>query len=587
MSIDLWLDGGPLDRDERAPRGGWDHAEDVAEARKIVRDFTGWIVSGPTGLRYVADIATPLYHLGISPTLAAKLIFDIQKPPQTRGDIEDAVAQLYSAIIGRPGMRSRAEPRADEWIAPDDDDDSWLEGGPAVWPKPLQYDGKQHNARLAEHFMAERPAKLASSDGVLYTLDESMVWRAISEQELAAEIRKTDPALTLDTRRLLAMVQSIHVERFTTARPFDWLDAPADAPSPLDLVLFRNGIVDAESGDLMPHDGRFFATGLPAFDFDADATCPLWIEKLQEWLHPSFHLTLQEFMGYLLTADTRYEVILAMIGAQRGGKGTISHVMRGLVGPEHHISRTMHELTGDFGLEGCTDKRVIIIPDAHSAEVSRRGAALERIKSISGRDELSVNRKNKTIVTTLIPAKIVLVANQHPKFLDESGALAARELPLIFDRSFRGKEDRDLRSKLDDELPGIANWALAGLKRLRSNGGRFTIGERGRAAARELAESQSPALRFANDCLIVTGNPEDYVPLATIFMAYDDWSTYSEGLSAREKRNRNDLKSDLIAALGTRGVSHERRRWHDPRKPKIGKGVIRRGFFGVEMKPRT
>ena len=587
MTIADWLDGGPLDDDERlAPRGGWDHAEDVAEAKRVCRDMAGVILAGKRGLALVGHVADPLYDLGISPKLAADLIVAIQQPPQERANIVEAVRDFYSVKVGRPGMRSKFEPRDDEWTAPDQDD-SWLEGGAAVWPKPLAYDSKQHNARLAEHFMAERPAKLVSSDSVLYTLDESMFWRAISEQELAAEIRKTDPALTLDTRRLLAMVQSIHVERFTTARPFDWLDAPADAPSPLDLVLFRNGILDAESGDLLPHDGRYFATGLPSFDFGPDATCPLWIEKLQEWLHPSFHPTLQEFTGYLLTADTRYEVILAMIGAQRGGKGTISHVMRGLVGPEHHISRTMHELTGDFGLEGCTDKRVIIIPDAHSAEVSRRGAALERIKSISGRDELSVNRKNKTIVTTLIPAKIVLVANQHPKFLDESGALAARELPLIFDRSFRGKEDRDLRSKLDAELPGIANWALAGLKRLRSNGGRFTIGERGKAAARELAESQSPALRFANDRLIITGNADDFVPLATVFESYDEWSTYTEGLSAREKRNRNDLKSDLIAALGTRGVFHGRRRWHDPRRPKIGKGVIRRGFFGVKMKPRA
>src|SRR5205807_2637736 len=98
----------------------------------------------------------------------------------------------------------------------------------------------------------------------------------------------------------------------------------------------------------------------------------------------------------------------------------------------------------------------------HNPKLENRSTALERIKCITGNDVVSVNRKNRPIVNGRVPAKLVIVANQHPKFLDESGALAARELPLIFERSWRGKEDRELRAKLTRELPGIANWALDG-----------------------------------------------------------------------------------------------------------------------------
>jgi len=109
------------------------------------------------------------------------------------------------------------------------------------------------------------------------------------------------------------------------------------------------------------------------------------------------------------------------------------------------------------------------------ADLSRRSAAIERIKSITGNDEVSVNRKNKSILSVKIPAKIIMVANKHSKFLDESGALADREIMLVFEASFAKVKDTELGGKLKAELSGIANWAIEGLRRLRANGNRFTI----------------------------------------------------------------------------------------------------------------
>lgn len=61
-----------------------------------------------------------------------------------------------------------------------------------------------------------------------------------------------------------------------------------------------------------------------------------------------------------------------------------------------------------------------------------------------------------------ILAKMVLVANKHPKFLDGSGALADRELVLVFESSFAKVKDTELVNTLRIELSGIANWALGG-----------------------------------------------------------------------------------------------------------------------------
>jgi phage/plasmid-associated DNA primase len=244
----------------------------------------------------------------------------------------------------------------------------------------------------------------------------------------------------------------------------------------------------------------------------------------------------------------------------------------------------MNDLAGEFGLQGITDKRVLVLPDAHATDTTRRGTMLERIKSITGNDVLSVNRKNLGIVNVKIPARLVLVCNQMPKFLDESGALAARQLPLVFGNSFVGKEDRELRQKLVAELPGIANWALEGLRRLRANGNKFTVGAKGRAAIDDIRMGQSPALRFIRDHFDVTGDPADFVPLDCMHPLYIDWGAHVEHLSGRETRNREDFKSDVMAALMSKGVKFERQRWHPPGESKHGAGKRYRGFVGIKPK---
>ncbi len=183
---------------------------------------------------------------------------------------------------------------------------------------------------------------------------------------------------------------------------------------------------------------------------------------------------------------------------------------------------------------------------------------------VTGGDEVDVNRKHRAVVQVTLPTKLMVVANKLPKFIDESGALAARNLIVRFDQSFLGREDHDLGRKLIDEMPGIANWALAGLERLRSNGLKFTIGEAGRIEAASSQMSQSPALRFACARLEVTGNQVDAVAMREVYSAYRDW-VFSEGLSGGEVRNQTDLASDLSAALPK--VKYRQRRL----KSRVGK----------------
>ncbi|EAQ28640.1 primase, putative [Erythrobacter sp. NAP1] len=452
---------------------------------------------------------------------------------------------LHKALI--EAGRGDVIPRPD----PADDFDDELPATASVsserrWPTKVVYEEK-HGAKNARHFLARRPGRLICSDGKVYDLRDG-IWQTRSEAMLRAEIRKTDPTDNLDVEHVNKMVRGISDLRATEARPFDWLEeSPIDA-GPGDIALFRNGLLDVRSRTLHPLDGSYFATGLPEHGFDADASCPSWMRWLDESLAPSFHPTLQEWMGYLMTADTRAHKIMNLIGVKRGGKSTAAQVCKDLVGRQHVHSSTLEGIAGDFGLEPCVDKRLLVVPDAHDVNSAKRAIALERIKMFTGGDEVDVNRKNISVIQATLPTRLMVVANKLPKFIDESGALAARAIIIKFETSFQGREDHELAAKLRAEMSGIANWALEGLDRLRSNGLAFTIGEAGRLEAATSELSQSPALRFARERLSITCDQRDAVPMREVYRAYQDWAL-TEGLSRGETRNQTDLASDLNAAL--------------------------------------
>lgn len=443
------------------------------------------------------------------------------------------------------------------------------------WPVRLVYEHK-HGAKNARLFLTQRPARIISSDGALFSFEDG-AWRQMTDDALAAEVRRTDPTDVLDVDHVAKIVKGVHQSTVVTARPFEWLDPDGTEPDPEDLALFRNGLLDVTTGELIPHDGRYFATGLPGHDYDPFADCPTWKRWLDETLDPSFHATLQEWFGYCLTPDIRAHRFMNLLGGTRSGKSTAHNALRDLVGPQHAASAMMPDLGSDFGMQGFLDKRLVIVPDAHDAPTRNRAAALERIKSVTGGDEVSVNRKNLPIVNATLRARILVTCNRLPKFIDESGALAARMLVVRFDRSFRGREDRGMGEKLRAEMSGIANWALEGLRRLRSNGYRFTVGELGSAEVEDAARSQSPALRFAEARLTVSGDDEDFTPMSEVYQAYRDWAAF-EGLARNEVRSQTDLGHDLRAALP--GVRYTQRRIN--RKQIYGLSGVSGASLGFE-----
>lgn len=322
---------------------------------------------------------------------------------------------------------------------------------------------------------------------------------------------------------------------------------PDDSPS---QVVCANGVYDVPTATLLPHDpDRFNMQSVP-FDFDAAATAPTWGWFLNDVLPADAQTALQEFFGYVISGRTDLEKIFNLVGRKRSGKGTISTVLDALVGEENCAAPSMPSLVGTFGEQPLIGKTLATFSDI-SWGFRDIAEAVEIMKKISGNDARDVNRKNKTAWHGKLGVRFMIMGNDMPSFRDASGALAGRLINIQFPGSFYGREKPSVKTDLLSELPGVLNWALAGLARLTANG-RFTIPQTSEELTAEIRRQQSPVQGFLDDLCVFPEGDSNPVPLDELFPVYRSWarSTEAEHPLDRERFSR---------ALASAGLRIERK----------------------------
>lgn len=301
-----------------------------------------------------------------------------------------------------------------------------------------------------------------------------------------------------------------------------WING-VDGPDPQVLIAFYNGLLDVDRDRVLPTTPDYFTThGLPVA-YEPASNCPLWLSFLQSTLGEDqlkIHL-LQEWMGYCMTPDMSQQKMMFMRGPAGAGKGTILHVLENLVGTGQYTSTSIASLSSQFGLGPLVGKLVATLSDAKVTPGTNSGRGLENILSIVGHDSVGIDRKHMEHLEAVhLTTRLTIVANEFLELPDYANALARRLLILEFTKRFLGKNaDTTLRPRLLTELPGIAIWALEGLKRLRSNS-HFTEPESGAALLTEWTISTNPLAGFIEDCCDLEGEIQKEV----LFGAWDQWS---------------------------------------------------------------
>ena len=391
--------------------------------------------------------------------------------------------------------------------------------------------------------------------------DEWLLWRGGCYQKaLPSEIRadvvrrinQTHYALTTSiTNNCLEQLRAQAILPGMIEMPA-WIGQPPNAWPADELLATRNQLVHlpslaaGQADYCAPATPRFFTTAALDYDFDLQAPRPAaWLVFLtQLWPHdPQSIAALQEFFGYVLTADTRQQKILMLIGPPRSGKGTIARVLTAMIGKHNVAGPTLASFGTNFGLSSLLGKSLAIVSDARLSGRTDSAVVIERLLSISGEDSLTIDRKFLTPVTCKLPTRLMVLTNELPRLADASGALASRFVLLRLTASFLGRENRMLTEQLLRERAGILLWAIEGWRRL-SERGYFVQPDGGEELLCELQDLNSPVGMFVRECCVI--GPHYQVRVDAIFA---EWRGWCVTVGRREPGTSQTFGRDLRAAV--------------------------------------
>jgi putative DNA primase/helicase len=331
------------------------------------------------------------------------------------------------------------------------------------------------------------------------------------------------------------------------------------------LLNLANGTLDLTTYAFRSHDRGDLLTHCQPYSFDPAATCPRWLLFLAEVLvkedghtpDPDLAALFQEAVGYSLTTETRYEAMFWLSGAGANGKSTALGVVHALLGS---LAKSLDlgalaRPDASYYLAQLAGARVVF-----STEASKGQAAADDIlKRLASGEPIPARPIRGEPITIKPVAKLFWALNDKPTVRDTSDGFWRRLRLLPFHRQFPELErDTRLAEKLSAELPGILNWALDGLRRLRANG-RFTDAAAVRAAVAEYRTSQN-ALQLWLDERTTHGLPEGQRPDArtrsrAAFNDYRAWAAETNRKSTMTETAFGTELGKLVAKIKTRGAN--------------------------------
>jgi putative DNA primase/helicase len=334
-----------------------------------------------------------------------------------------------------------------------------------------------------------------------------------------------------------------------------WIDTEACAT---DVLVFRNGLVNVRTGETMELTPRLWVHSAVDYGYEPQAKCPVW-EWFLEKVFPGDKASqdfIEEWLGYGMTMETKFEKAAMFIGKSRSGKGTIAFVQRELIGDGAYVGLSLTNwLSNENSASGMIGKRVGVFPDVRVKPGKHYGASydaggitypsIEMLLKITGRDHVSIGRKYSVkFWEGQLRLKLTLISNDPLNFND--ARLVSRFIKINFPVNFYGREDPDLREKLRAEISGIANRCMAAYRRLVGRG-KFLQPQSGIALEQKVLAETDPYTAFVNDLFVI--DPLGMVNCGLVKIKFDDWCRERGRLDLRASTPTGSLLTQRLKSV--------------------------------------
>lgn len=263
------------------------------------------------------------------------------------------------------------------------------------------------------------------------------------------------------------------------------------------LFNVANGTIDLRTGELRPHSALDLITKLSPVKYDPKARHPTWRAFLEHVTAGdiAFEGFLRQVAGYCLTGVNQEKRFFLAFGEPDTGKSTFLDALRVALGDYARVAAPetwllQSNIGGNRGdLARLVGARLVLSSEFRAN--ARFDEAL--IKSITGGDPITCAAKYQAEFTFQPQFKILLAANDAPRFSASDEGMAERGTRLPFsNRLGEGKKDPKVKQCLcdpEDAGPAVLAWMVTGCLEWQQTG----------LSLPEVVKQSSAAYRDEND----------------------------------------------------------------------------------------
>jgi P4 family phage/plasmid primase-like protien len=308
--------------------------------------------------------------------------------------------------------------------------------------------------------------------------------------------------------------------------------------------------------------------------FKKEAKCETFLNTLMIPALDSDDLDLlQRACGLFLIGKNLAQKILLLIGTAGGGKGTFIRILSGIIGLLNVAALRTQLLTQRFEIGRFLGKTLLYGADAPAHFLNTPGASV--LKALVGGDPTTFEFKGSNERPNIVCFfNVVISCNSRLVVHLEGDAEAWRRRLVSIDYHNEAPENviADLSDQiLAKEAPGVLNWMLEGLDKIRAAGWQLSVTEdQQKRVDNLLLESNALAL-FVDERLV--SDPNGQVTVAGAYAAFVSYCNEHEWQVLTRKQFGSAITDAVVAAFSIPAR-------HDI---KIGEDAAQRGWKGISL----
>ena len=296
----------------------------------------------------------------------------------------------------------------------------------------------------------------------------------------------------------------------------------------LPYINFQNGILDLESGELLPHSPNYLVSYQNEYDYDPSKVSQDWARFIMSISANDSNKAqlLQEMAGYILFPNTCLQKAFFLMGEGSNGKSVYLNTLSKLFDKKSVTSMEMGGLAESFQRISLATSILNIATESHTS--FEEGERVFK-KAVVG-DPINGCFKNKDFLTFSPRTKFFTSCNKFMSSMDNSDGFLRRICFIKFSVKYvenptNSNEvliDKQIQDKLDGQLSAIFNWAYEGYKKLKKTM-TFTILEEQKAIMEDYIKLIDPIYSFVNDIMDKYNSAVTFIEKEQLFSEYKEW----------------------------------------------------------------